>query len=408
MSASRRLSVCYVAPGTQLLTSAGPTRNVLSVARGLSRWADVTVAFRRVCTPRVEVGVPVLEIEPGAHPVTSVRDDAALRGVGYRKFVAYLGALRRFARTHLVTYDVVLEKNWLLSGFLSAQCRRFGIPAIPIENLVPVPGMGARRGPTAYARHGIARWLAGRFLRSAPVIVAETDYIRTTMTRLWGIPAHRLRVIGTGIDRELFRPADQLEARNQLGMAPDTTVLLYVGVLDRTHDLGPLLEAFRAGPRPGVTLHIVGDGFLRDYYGRCAGGSASVVFHGQLPHERVPVYIAAADLCVAPYNRHVFASGEIEYATLKVREYLSGGRPVASIPSGAIAELVRPGISGFLFDNVIGRWGQLLRDLPSRERLREMGCAAARTPLESWDDVALAYRSMLEDVIGTRRVGSAA
>jgi glycosyltransferase involved in cell wall biosynthesis len=401
------LSVCYVAPGNQLLTSAGPTRNVLSLAQALSRWTDVTVAFRHVPAPATNVGIRTLEIEPGGIRPTGVTDDAAMRGVTCREFLAYLKALRRFVREHLVTYDVVLEKNWLMSGYLSACCRRLGIPAIPIENLVPVPGMGARRGPVAYAGHGIARWLAGRFLRSAPVVVSETEYLKKTMTDLWSVPPHRIRVIGMGVDRQRFRPVDQREARNRLGVAPDPTVLLYVGVLDRTHDLGPLLEAFTKKARPGLELHVVGDGFLRSEYESRAGASPSVLFHGRRPHEQVPTYIAMADVCVAPYDRRAFPSREIAYSTLKVREYLSAGRPVASVPSGAIAELVRDGRSGFLFENTTGRWGQFLRDLPPREQLGEMGRAAAQTPLESWDDIALAYRSVLEEVVADSRSGSA-
>ena len=48
MTSRKRLSICYAAPGQNLLPSAGPTRNVLNVANALSQWADVTVAFRSI------------------------------------------------------------------------------------------------------------------------------------------------------------------------------------------------------------------------------------------------------------------------------------------------------------------------------------------------------------------------
>lgn len=112
----RRLSVCYVAPAQNLLPSAGPTRNVLSLAHALAEWADVTVAFRRVLDPAHEGPARVLEIDPGAAPHPRPVDDAAVRDVGYRAFATYLMAVRRFAREQLPAFDVVLEKSWLLSG----------------------------------------------------------------------------------------------------------------------------------------------------------------------------------------------------------------------------------------------------------------------------------------------------
>ena len=37
MNASRRLSICYLVPGHDLLSSVGPSRNVLNLAQALSR-----------------------------------------------------------------------------------------------------------------------------------------------------------------------------------------------------------------------------------------------------------------------------------------------------------------------------------------------------------------------------------
>jgi hypothetical protein len=124
VSARSRLSICYVVPGHSLVASAGPTRNVLSLARALSRWADVTVAFQRVADAEAPDGVRLEEIEPGARLKATRGDDAAVRGLGYGEFLSYLRQLRRFAAAHLLSYDVVLEKSWRRSGYLSSYCRR--------------------------------------------------------------------------------------------------------------------------------------------------------------------------------------------------------------------------------------------------------------------------------------------
>jgi hypothetical protein len=81
---------------------------------------------------------------------------------------------------------------------------------------------------------------------------------------------------------------------------------------------------------------------------------------------------------------------------MKVPEYLSAGRPVVTVASGRLPDLVREGETGFLLANQREAWMRLLRDRPSRERLRAMGEAAARVPLMSWSDTAAGYLECCE------------
>jgi glycosyltransferase involved in cell wall biosynthesis len=150
------------------------------------------------------------------------------------------------------------------------------------------------------------------------------------------------------------------------------------------------------GQDPTIELHLVGDGHYAGRYREKARGAANIVFHGRVAHARVPELIAAADLCVAPYDPKVFAAGNLGYSTMKIPEYLSCGRPVASVPSGRIPQLVQHGVSGFLFSNEPSEWRRFLAELPSRERLRQMGGAAGQVPLSSWDDTARGYLALCE------------
>lgn len=393
--------MCYVVPGHDLLSSAGPTRNVINLARAMGAHADVAVAFRRLADANPPEGIRVLEIEPGAPPAG--RDDSAVRGMGFGEFYRYLRALRRFVDRELGGFDVVLEKNWLLSGYVSYLRRRGGQLAIPIENIVPNPSYAAGGQLLKRLRLHAGRWLAGYFLRGAPLIIAETQYLRTAIARYWRVPLERIVVVDLGVDRTLFRPIDQAVARARLGIAPDKTILVYVGVLDRTHNLDPAITAFNAHRDRGIELHIVGDGpRRRDYEAMAASGSAAVVFHGLVPHQEVPWRIAVGDLCIAPYDSIAFPSGELGYATLKIPEYMSVGRAVVSVPSGRILDLVREGETGFLMANEAENWRRLLANLPSRERLRVMGAAAAAVRLTSWGDTAAAYFSLCEKLMSTK------
>lgn len=396
MTVSRRLSICYVVPGHDLVSSVGPSRNVLDLALALGAWADVTVAFRRVADTCVPPGIGVLEIQPG--DVVASTDDAAMRGIGYGVFLRFMRALHRFTARELNGFDVVLEKSWLLSGYVSALCARRGQLGIPVENIVTSPRRAAHGDSAKRLRLEVARRVSARKVRRAPVILAETEFLKNEIVQHWRVAPDRIRVVDLGVDRTLFQPQDQRAARERLGIDAAKTILLYAGVLDFMHDLEPVIRALADERSGALALHLVGDGVRREEYIELAAANrVPLVWHGRVPHSEVPAYIAAADLCLAPYDVATFASGELGYSTMKIPEYLSVGRPVVSIPSGRIKSLIRENETGFLFANDAAEWARFLSALPSRDRLREMASAAAATELVSWEDTARNYLAVCEE-----------
>jgi glycosyltransferase involved in cell wall biosynthesis len=242
-------------------------------------------------------------------------------------------------------------------------------------------------------------------MRRAGRVVVET---RTLGKRLvaggYVVRRGALRFAPDGVDRARFRPLDRIEARRALGLALDRRALVYVGSIDHYHDLFPAIAACATTPAPGIDLHVLGDGIDRAAAEAAAArAGAPVRFHGRIPPEAVPGWIAAADLCLAPYRLEAFPGGEITFSTLKVREYLACGRPVATVPGEATGDLVREGESGFLLPNRADAWSALLARLPGRDGLDAMGLAAAATPIPSWDDVAGVYLDACEEAIAGSR-----
>lgn len=402
---SRRLRICYLVAGHGLLATAGPSRNALSLARALSRHAEVEVAFRSLLDAAPPEGLRVVEIEPGALDPANARDDAATRGIGHGELLRYLAHLRQFVASRAGQCDVILEKSWLLSGWLSLVAERHGMLGVAVENVVPSARRHADAGVMKRLRVVVARRLAGHGLRRARLVIAETPALARDITRVWGVPAGRIAVAGLGVDRELFRPMPQAAARAALGVSQDRTVLVYVGLLDETHDLGPVVEAVATAARNGIELRIVGDGPARPALIARAQGSPRVVFCGRVPHGEVPRHIAIADLCLAPYDSRAFVGGSPGYSTMKIPEYLSVGRAVAASPSERARELIEDQVSGFLLPNDLASWHGLLAALPPRDRLGAMGEAALARPLPSWDDTARAYLAAIERTLaaGGRR-----
>jgi glycosyltransferase involved in cell wall biosynthesis len=191
-------------------------------------------------------------------------------------------------------------------------------------------------------------------------------------------------------------------------------VMLYVGGMDQYHNLSPLLEALREHAPAGLELHLVGDGEYRHRYEQLALGlPTKVVFHGQVPHRRVPLHIAAADVCLAPYHTSGFYKGEVAFSTLKIPEYMACERPVISVPSGNIRALITDRVTGLLFNNDLVSWSEYLAGMPSRERLARMGRLAGpavshlnwKTTASRYLDLAVAIDRMMngngqDDILG--------
>ena len=357
---------------------------MLSLAAAMEPYADMALAFRHVIDERPPAGFDVREIDGGAARAAAL-DDSAMRGLGYREFAQYLRRLHAFTVRATREFDVVLEKSWLLSGWLSQVAERGGKLGVAIENVVPSPRRHADAGLMKQLRVLVGRHWAGRCLKRSRLVIAETPQLEADIVRVWGVPADRVKVVGLGVDRARFRPIEQAGARAALGIAADATVLLYVGLLDETHNLGPAIEAVAATGRPRVELHIVGDGPSREAYATRAAGSARIVFRGRVPHDAVPQHIAVADLCLAPYDSRAFASGALGYSTMKIPEYLGVGRPVVASPGVSARELIEDGVTGFLLPNDAASGASSWRPCPIASAGRH-GAARHRFDLPSWDD----------------------
>ena len=98
-------------------------------------------------------------------------------------------------------------------------------------------------------------------------------------------------------------------------------------------------------------------------------GLSCVQFVGAVPHDEVPDYVAAADVCVA-----AFASNPVTQckSPLKLAEYLASGKAVVASDVGEVRRMVgeagvmvRPGDAQEMAEEIV----RLLRDPEERQRL---------------------------------------
>lgn len=153
-------------------------------------------------------------------------------------------------------------------------------------------------------------------------------------------------VAPVGNYRTAYTPAtDRAVARRELGLPSSNMIFLHVGTIRAYKGIPRLLECFAALPHAEVTLVIAGKEHhfsLEDHVRKELLQDQRVVLRPDpIPSSELPLYLAAADVIVAPFER-VLTSSSIMLA-------LSFGRPVVAPYLGCIPELVDSS-SGFLYD----------------------------------------------------------
>lgn len=178
-------------------------------------------------------------------------------------------------------------------------------------------------------------------------VICISELVRNDIRRFYGVADQKLHVIYNGIDLERYHPQLALQHRSavrQRWNIPETTPLfVYVGSGFERKGVSSLLEALAAAGARDARLLVVGNDKQRNRYLSQAarlGLGNRVVFTGGVEDARP--YYAAADAFVLPTLYEPLSNA--------VLEALACGLPcIVSTQCGA-AELVKPGVSGYVCD----------------------------------------------------------
>ena len=257
---------------------------------------------------------------------------------------------------------------------------------VHFHDAIPLREPGSVR--SAWRRPAV-RWLLGRSVRSARLVVTGSSSAREDAIGLLGAPAARTVVVSEGVDSRFRRPPDLAvaEVRARHGLGEEYVLHLSSG---KPHKNVPrLIEAWGlAAPERGrAVLALAGDA------GAQAPGAAppGVRLLGRVDEADLPALYAGARLFVFPSLFEGFG--------LPVLEAMACGTPVvcsdlSSLPevAGDAALLVNPRDPRAIAAAVV----RLLRDGPLCEELRGRGLAratgfgwerTARACVEAWRGV---------------------
>jgi glycogen synthase len=363
----------------------GIGRYMWTVAGMLARQHDLTILTsaahaRMRDDPRLPDGVA---LEFVAEPSGDV---APLATTGHAWSVALLDGVRRLQP------DVVEFQDYLGEGFATVHARRAGDPAL--------------RHTSVVVRAHTSGEMATALNETPPSAVNAL---------IWGMERFAIR----HADRFLWPGGDVLERyRAFYGPLPDPVQLslpvkledllppaeveppsdgplrlLFLNRLERRKGILELVQALIASSAD-VRLTVVGSdtftgpdgGSMRDHLESLIGGDGRIELRAGVAHEEVPGLIASHHAVALPVRWETFS--------YVAREALAAGRPVLATPSGAIPEVVIPGVSGWLSRDLRTALESL--DVSAATELRAGARAALEQSLPDAEEYGAAYGSLAQ------------
>ena len=204
-----------------------------------------------------------------------------------------------------------------------------------------------RAGSELYRR---SRALETHCMLAADLVVTLGEAMREEIVAR-GVPAAKVLIVPNAVSEEFLQPLPDAGAlRRQLGIEPGEHVVGEVSSLVPHEGVGTLLEATALLRKRGqkVRALIVGDGPERPVLQRQAedlGLGEAAIFTGRVPAAKVREFHALLDVFVVPRTPDRVCQ---LVTPLKPVEAMASGLCVLASDVRALAEIIKPGVTGAL------------------------------------------------------------
>jgi glycosyltransferase involved in cell wall biosynthesis len=412
--------ICIALPGTHYASYVPHMLMTQPIIGYLMEDFDITLVFRKTLeTPNLGCNYLTVLDEAKLSPGERRNRNSYYVPDNLLRVLKYTWLLNRFARRHANRFDLVIERQWPLVGMFSQVVGHYGIPSV-----INLEAEFYTTSPAKSLSKRFWNWLfklslpklRRHWLGQAHGIIVETDQMTDfLLDRGYTTLEKPITAIPMGVDPIVFHPKSRRQCRAELGIAEDEVILTYAGSLNRfIQEPGYMIEALGREQPAGVTLHILGEGSKRRELEEIAQRfNASVVFHGRVSQERLALYIGAANVCVAPYNKNLYLDGKFTSASLKVSEYLACGRPVLTIPCERMYDLLDRGRYGFFVENDVNAYRSFFRNLPTVKELSRLETVLledlrndrlrAKGIVLTWRDIANRFKQVINATLAQKK-----
>lgn len=185
-----------------------------------------------------------------------------------------------------------------------------------------------------YTKFKIRRRLITHALKTSNINIVKSQKLKDKITSL-GVPESKTQVILNGVDQNKFKPIDQNQARQQLGLEQNKRYALFIGNFQVEKGLSNLINAVAILKSENFHLLVIGGGPLESQIKQQIddlGLDDKISLIGRVEHHQIPIYLSAANILCLPSLR--------EGCPNVVLESLSSGTPVVASDVGAVPDII--------------------------------------------------------------------
>ncbi|MCD6101424.1 MAG: glycosyltransferase family 4 protein [Candidatus Marinimicrobia bacterium] len=292
--------------------------------------------------------------------------------------------------------DVIVGFGIINSYLASKFAKKYKIPFIyywidVLHTLIPIKHF-----------QFLGKYFEKHALKNASKVITINQRLQDVVIEL-GADKEKTCVIGAGIDLDRFDPnLDGTKIREIYGIEKDDLVLFFMGWLYHFSGLKEVaLELAKIkDERPDIKLLIVGDGDafndlqeIRKNYNL----NNRLILAGKQPYEKIPEFIAAADICLLPAYPNEKIMQNI--VPIKTYEYMAMAKPVITTKlPGIMKEFGND--NGVIYvdkpEDVLEKAIKLLNN----KKITEEGKKARRfVEKYSWDNIVDKFERVLEELV---------
>jgi glycosyltransferase involved in cell wall biosynthesis len=237
-------------------------------------------------------------------------------------------------------------------------------------------------------------------------LVAVTSGVKKGLIDLYSIPESKIVVINNGANTDLFIPMDKNKVKHDLNLDTSLHYVCFVGNLVSWQGVEYLIKAapLILKKYADVRFLVIGDGIMKKEWIRLAddlGLLEKLIFTGRIPYEKIPMYINASDICVAPFIRE--RNSKIGLSALKTYEYLACGKPLVASGIPGVKDLIDLSGGGISVtpEDPEELAAAVIKLLPDESARSSMGDKGRRYVVEnhSWYSVARKVLAVCNDAI---------
>lgn len=293
--------------------------------------------------------------------------------------------------------DIIHERHPFAVGLVLGKI--FGVPTVTEVNgsvidELDYPEFNRRIKLSSSIIKKIYSILEKAIFSSTNKIVTVTFNLKEMINKVYHVTNEKISVIHNGVNIDLFRPISY--AKEHLKLDANSKYLCFVGhLMSPESGVEYLVESapFILEKVPETKFLIVGHGIMKENLVtrvRQLGLEDKFHFTGKIAYKNVPLYINAADVCVAPFVRK--RNEKIGLSPIKLYEYLACGKPVVASNIKGVGDLLTKSNSGIPIppENSFEVAKAIVNLLKDEKLAREMGENGRRLVVKdySWESVA--------------------